>query len=909
MSTVSHRPSFNPYPLALVAAAFAAGILCARALAVPLAACASVGAVFSLAALADFLRRREGRAAVFLVAAFASAGASLSLAEDAGVGENRLRRLYEEGKIASGDPVELTAALERAPEVAPDGLMLTARAEFVRFKGEGRAASGRVELFAPVRDGRAREGYGALELRRGARLRLLVSLERDERYRNPGVSSFTEFLERRDADARGLLKSHLLVERLDDERVPLPVVWLEAWRESLRARFAADFSRETGGVLSAALLGNRLHLSRATAERFREGGTFHVLVISGLHITFIGGVVWWLVRRVTRRRAWQWGASAACVWAYAVGVGGEPSVVRAALMFTLVALAPAIGRPSRTLNATGGAALALLVWRPRNVLDPSFQLTFISVLSIIGLAWPALARLKEVGAWRPTRSTPYPPACPPRLKAFAESLYWSERGWRAELKRSTHSYRLFKSPLAARLERWRLQTPLRYAFAAVLVSACVQLGLLPLSVVYFHRVSPSALLLNVLVGVLMAVLSLSALAALLASQLSAQLAAPLVWMAEAANGLMTHGVDPFAAAGVASLRVPEYAGAASVVYALYYLPLGALAVALANWAPLSPPDTTDSDGRRRQGRAVRLSAVAFITLLAVILLHPLSAPRPDGRLRVDFLDVGQGDSALVTMPDGTTLLVDGGGRPRPGVARGGEADGGDEVFERDARGVGEVVVSEHLWWRGLDRVDYVLATHADADHIDGLGDVLRNFKTRAAVVARLPSGDPEFARFAEEARGGGVPLYAVARGDLMRFGEVEAEVLWPPPARGGEPSGNEDSIVLRIRFGKRSFLLTGDVEKGAEAALIASTREGLRSDAVKVAHHGSRTSSTQGFVEATSPGLAVISVGHDSPYGHPHREVVARWRARGARVLLTGERGMIRVSTDGEDLRVETFVN
>ncbi|HEV2763232.1 MAG TPA: ComEC/Rec2 family competence protein, partial [Pyrinomonadaceae bacterium] len=522
------------------------------------------------------------------------------------------------------------------------------------------------------------------------------------------------------------------------------------------------------------LLGERGGLTRATGERFREGGTFHLLVVSGLHVTFLGGAAWWLTRFFTRRPAWRFAASALVVWAYAVAVGAESSVVRAALMFTALALAPVLGRPASALNALGGAALALLAWSPRSLFDPSFQLTFLSVLFIVAAAWPLLARLKATGEWRPTRATPHPPVCPAWWRALGEALFWSERDWRRELARSTYSYKLFKSPTAARLERWRVQRALRYVFAALVVSACVQAGLLPLSVIHFHRFTLASLLLNVFAGALMAALSLVALAAVALSALGGALSAPLVRVAEWLAWLTEHSVEPFAAVGVASLRPAEYAGAWALVYALYYAPLLFLLVALARWRPVPPAyevgtedDATNArqttgdeteraklsaeqseraavresaTRRQRLTRAVlssnrlssstrallrecqhstlgllralsrfvntraalRLSASAFVLLFFVILAHPFSAARPDGRLRVDFLDVGQGDAALVTMPDGTTLLVDGGGRPRWRDA------GEDErAFEPDRRGVGEAVVSEFLWRRGLDAVDYV----------------------------------------------------------------------------------------------------------------------------------------------------------------------------------------------------------
>jgi competence protein ComEC len=901
------RPSFSACPLVMLAVAFSLGVLLAG-IAKPgaLGACVVVGAFLSVCAAAAFVRNRLRASVLLVVASFFCAGAATALAEEARAGETRLRGLYERGLLVAGEPVELTGVLERAPEVAPDGRLFSVRVEGVRRGAAGRAASGRVEFFMPLADARARGEFEGLELRRGARVRVMSVPARAERYRNPGVTSRAEHLARRDADAVATVKSPLLVERLDDERVFLPLVWLDEWRARMGSLFDRSFSTETAGVLKAALLGNRQGLSRANAERFREGGTFHVLVISGLHITFLGGLAWAAARRLTRRPVWRWALSAGCVWAYAAGVGAEASVVRAALMFSVASLAPALGRRSGALNALGGAALALLVWRPRNLFDPSFQLTFLSVLAIVALAVPLLLSLREAGEWRPARATPHPPTCAPWWRTLGELLFWSERRQRRELERSTHSYRLFKTRWAARLEDWRVQRVLRYVFAAVLVSLAVQYVLLPLQVLYFHRLSPASLVLNVFVGVLLVVLSLSALAAVFISALSATLAAPFVSLAEAASWLASRGVEPFDAAGVSSLRPAEYSGAAAVVYAVYYVPLLYLMWKVARRRQLlKASGVVVDEGNAVRTRSVKAAGFASVALALLVVLHPLSAGRPDGRLRLDFLDVGQGDAALLTMPDGTTLLVDGGGSLRFRARD--EGEGVAEPFERDARGVGEAVVSEYLWARGLGRVNFILPTHADADHIEGLNDVASNFGVDAALSVREPEGDEEFERFYSTLRREGVPLLLIRRGDVLRFGGVAVEVLWPPPAPADAPSRNDDSAVLRVRFGRRTFLLTGDIERGAESALVAA-REGLTCDALKVAHHGSRTSSTEAFVNAARPRLAVISVGLESPHGHPHAGVVERWRASGAEVLTTGERGTITVSTDGQDLKVETFV-
>jgi competence protein ComEC len=481
---------------------------------------------------------------------------------------------------------------------------------------------------------------------------------------------------------------------------------------------------------------------------------------------------------------------------------------------------------------------------------------------------------------------------------LAELLYWSEKKWRVELMRSTHSYRLFKAPLAAKLERWHLQQSLRYAFAAIVVSGSVQFTLMPLLVIHFHRISIAALVLNIGVSILMMLMTVSALVALPLNSLSAALAMPFIETANALNWLMVNSVVPFAQLRIASLRVPEYSGKAAAIYVLYFVPLLLLAIRLAQWRPvlaLKKPANNVSP------RRVKLLLVTQWVLVVLLIMHPFSERRTHGKLRIDFLDVGQGDSALLQTPDGSTILIDGGGRP---VFK--RSQSTEETFERDSRSIGDAVVSEFLWTSGLDGVDYILPTHADADHIDGLRDVLRSFNVRAALVGRIPKEDPEFDLFHAAANEQSVPITTVSSGDRLQFGEVSIDVLWPADDVNGR-SQNNDSVVLRITFGRHSILMTGDIEVAAESALLRMGYE-LHADVVKVAHHGSKTSSIQSFVSATGARLALISVGRKSMFGHPHADVLERWRASGAEVLTTGKCGTITVETDGKEMEVSTFV-
>ncbi|HEV7744230.1 MAG TPA: ComEC/Rec2 family competence protein [Pyrinomonadaceae bacterium] len=918
-------------PLAQLATAFALGVLAASFRGLSLSLVISSAAAASIIALVIFIKSEQAarsnrnvnsvRLVATLIVFLATflLGAAFYLIESQRIPGSRLRSLIATSSVSLGQPVELTGVLDRDPENAPDRLYFQLRLEKIRSHASEREASGTVLLLASVPNSLGskdtpspslvKEEFGRLDLRYGARVRVMTVLERTDNFRNPGVSSFTEYLDQKGYDATGFVKSPLLIERQENTRVFLPLAWLYQWRRQLQSEIDARFSSETAGVLDATLLGNRYNLSRSTSERFREGGTFHVLVISGVHITFLGSLVFLIARRFTKNVILQFLLSAAVLWAYSLAVGAESSVVRAALMFTIVLFAPLVSRRASSLNALGATALALLMWRPSDLFDPSFQLTFVSVLAIVVFAWPLLRKLSAIGSWRPTRETPHPPSCSPWLRTLCESLCWSEQKAKRELERANYSYRLFKAPLSATLERLHLQRPLRYAFGAIVVSVAVQVALLPFLIVYFHRLSFASFLLNICVSLLMTALAFVAAAALLVAQVSSTLAAPLISMTNSLNWVMVHSVDPFARAGVASIRLPEYANWASTIYVFYYLPLLLLVILLSRWEPLKLPQAAIKEIHQRRIRIIALSGQLLV--IALVLAHPFSIGNTHGKLRIDFLDVGQGDSALVTFPDNTTLLIDGGGRPGPFVKENsqGETDGSsEENFERETRGIGESVVSEYLWWRGLDHVDYILATHADADHIDGLNDVARNFAVRAALVARTPVQDEEYARFAETLAERNIPLRLIGAGDVLKFGEVTAKVLWPAPLENqSAPSRNNDSVVLRFQFGDRAVLLTGDIEIAGEQGILRSG-EDIRADVVKVAHHGSRTSSTENFIMSARPSLAVISVGQISMFGHPHADVVDRWRMSGAQVLTTGNCGTITVTTDGRNLEIDRFV-
>ena len=287
-----------------------------------------------------------------------------------------------------------------------------------------------------------------------------------------------------------------------------------------------------------------------------------------------------------------------------------------------------------------------------------------------------------------------------------------------------------------------------------------------------------------------------------------------------------------------------------------------------------------------RGPSTRFEGALLVVALAALAVAPwaYAATASDGLLRLDVLDVGQGDAILVTTPSGGTALIDGGPDPRAALAQ-----------------------IDALLPSGALTLDAAVLTHPHADHMTGLLALAR--RGRLAQVVAPPPGEDD--AWDDELAALGVPVVEAVRGMTLTLADgVRIEALSPlsPPMEGTTSDVNNNGVAARVVYGEASALLTGDLFVEAERALLDLGSAGLRADVLKAGHHGSRTSTSAEFLAAVDPFAAVISVGEENSFGHPSPEVVERLReAVGAdRVYSTAERGRVRFSTDGERWWVST---
>ena len=279
--------------------------------------------------------------------------------------------------------------------------------------------------------------------------------------------------------------------------------------------------------------------------------------------------------------------------------------------------------------------------------------------------------------------------------------------------------------------------------------------------------------------------------------------------------------------------------------------------------------------RRNTGLNQRFFTLTCILLTALIIFLTQQQPNLvpiDGEIRVHFIDVGQGDSILVQSTDHAVLI-----------------DAGPPAASQS--------LVRYLEELGIRALDYVVATHPHSDHIGGMSRVLDRFFVHELWMPDVAHDTATFEQFLDAIERNDLEITTVQAGDVLSAGPISMTVV--SPNRSGYGNLNDYSIVLHMQYGRTSFLFTGDAEALSENEMIAAGWN-LQADVLNVGHHGSRTSTTDSFLDAVYPQIAVISLAAGNQFNHPHPEVLDRLTQRGIEILRTDELGTIVMSTDGE---------
>jgi competence protein ComEC len=679
---------------------------------------------------------------------------------------------------------------------------------------------------------------GDASFKKGDRLNLVSKIKSFRNFYNPNGFDYEHFMALQGiyGSAYGKKGDVTLLE-------PAIPSQLETIRNSVEAFIdKTPVSGQTKEVLKALSTGTRTGISKELNNEFNITGTTHLLSISGLHVSIVSTVAFFIFCRIFSffpAVLWRGRVKMVAgiltlipVWFYGLLAGLSPSTLRSVIMISVFLLTYSFEAEHDVINSLTIAAMVILALAPESLFSVSFQLSFSAVFFIV---WG----MDTIGS---------------RISSDNEN--------QSVIVQSVKNY--------------------------LLVSLFAFVGTWPLISHYFNQMSLIGFVANMilipLVGSLVVILEL---AAIFCYPILVTPASLLMWLAGFVLEKSLYLIHLFAMVPFSSLKTVTPSYLEMVAY--YAL---AMAVIVLMGRGESSPEF------RKKMAALAALAMVIMGIDAAYWIQHRFLHRD---LRITYLDVGQGNSALIEFPKGKCMLIDGGG-----------------FSDNDSFDIGEKVVAPLLWSMKIAKIDTVVLSHPDSDHMNGLLYILKNFSVDELWKSDEKKDSKSYERLLEIVKE--EKINAPSFADLTKqrdINGVSTQILWPQPDADSGLDDTRDStlkddnavsLVLKISYGGQSFLFPGDITKEAEADMVSRTLTDLQSSVLLVPHHGSGGSSSELFLATVKPKYAVISVGYHNKYRMPHKKTLGRLEDQGISAYRTDKNGAILMSVSGNALDIKTIL-
>lgn len=615
-----------------------------------------------------------------------------------------------------------------------------------------------------------------------------------------------------------------------------------------------------GGTMSAILLGEKSGLDAEMKTMYQKCGISHLLAISGLHMTFLGMGIYNLLRKAGCGFAFSGSAGGILLILYSLMIGAGVSSLRALIMFLVRIGAEITGRDYDLLTSLFLSAAILCCRQPLYLTDAGFQLSYGAILGI-ALFSPVFSEMFGCA----------------KISDRKRRLERKKTGWILWLQSKGF-------------------TALLWILNGLSTSLAVNVLLLGPLLWFYFEIPPYSVFLNLIVIPVMPVAMGAGVAGSALSLLSGSAGGAVLQIC----GGVLRCYDQMCT-WTGKLPCNRFvAGKPDVPWIVaYYLVLSGL------WLLFKyiVGKREQEEEKRKSGNKIpnenrkpcRLPGCGMLLFAVGMALVCRNGFQSQDQVQVTVLDVGQGDGIHIRHAS-LNCLIDGG--------------------SSDVSSVGTYRLEPYLLSQGVDTLDYVFVTHGDDDHISGVKEMLENqmfgVKIRNLVMPPSEYHDEKLAALAQDAMKNGTRVTVMDPGDVITTGEGDGgqgltlACIGPECGLEVEP-GNETSLVMDLSFGEFDMLFTGDVEGAGEESLISSGL--LRDyDVMKAAHHGSKNSGTEDFLQIIEPEYAVISAGVDNRYGHPHTETLQRLNDAGCTVCSTQDNGAVMIRSDGEKMTMCGFI-
>lgn len=705
---------------------------------------------------------------------------------------------------------------------------------------------------------------------RGDYITVFAAPKKPKNYKNQGSFDYTAELARKGIDTIAYVndENNLSLD-YSKARTGLPDT-IERAIDRTRYRIKGIIEtqvhdRDALGIISALVIGEQGYISQDVRRMFASTGIIHILVVAGLHLGIITHLVYMLLKYLLSRSKYlclhtnipklSLLASMIPMTGYIFLSGANPPVMRSGIMIAVYSFMFLVDRHQSRWTGIMIAALVILMLEPVALYSISFQLSFISVGSII--------------------------ACMPLITMTISRL---------GLYKNAFTYKI-----------------LRAIIGMLLVSLFVTIGLAGVLAFYFNTVPLLGILLNIIVIPVFGygILPLSLISSITGS--ISPFAVP--WISHdlfIVTSWLIHGcigaIEYVSSLSIACIRIPT---PSMLELILYYSILIALIYAQRsglNFERLESTALSDGDNKSRSKATVFLTWVSLISvsvpgfILIIDAGYFIYKTHYNKELSITFLDVGHGDSAFIEFPYGGTMLIDGGG-------------GFSQTYD-----TGESVVARYIWSLKRSSVDSVVSSHPQVDHIGGLGFIIRHMQVKEIYKSDCEPDTVVYKNFIDAAQASKAVLHTITASTESKHIHGVDVTFFTVPHDTCNPSSNKDindyPVLTKITYGDVRVLFTGDIEKKAEQLLVDAyeSQDMLKATILKAAHHGSRTSNTEQFIDAVKPEIVVISAGEGNPFHHPSKDVLRRFFEKGIQVLRTDRSGAIRVTTNGKKVKIEKYV-
>lgn len=753
--------------------------------------------------------------------------------------------------LAGSEKKTIEGVICEAPQLSPESTHIVLDVRAVIHSRNCQCACGRVMLTlgTPVRH----LGYGDC-------IRFRSVLRRPRNFGNPGAFDYVGSLRDRGIYVRTFLPDAngiVLIRTGQGHPLKAPV---ESYRTRLKSFIYAHAPSPQAEIIQAMILGDQNEIPLSVREAFNKTGTTHILAISGFNIGIIAFVCILLVKMFMKAFPWLLlrfdvktvsvllAVIPVCLFTLVAGAG--MSVIRATLMVLTFMTAILLGKERDLYNVLALAALVILLFHPAGLFDVSFQLSFAAVAALLFLT-PRLAALL------------------PKPTADGAHGHWNQ-GWVPRI-----------------ISRW-----MHGAILFIFATLSATLGTLPFIVLYFNRISTVTLFANILVMPILGILVIPiSMALIFTVPWLPLISLGLLRLDALLVGLSVNIIERFVSLSLASIDVCT-PGIADMIF--YY------AVLILAGLLLPKPRRPEVDPAQEPSRPVSRWVLAAVLIVLSIVwaaatVHDRFVANHSDRLSIVAIDVGQGSATLVRLPREKTMLIDGGG------------------FRESAFDVGKSVLAPVLWHEGLRRIDICVLTHPHHDHLQGLIFILSHFVIGEVWIADGPEPASDLYRdFLRVIRERHISVVRIsARTPTRDVNGVLISCLSPttdhpePSLFEDDDTANDRSLVLKLVYGRTSFLLPADISDRIESRLVAKNAE-LRSNVLFVPHHGGRHSSSEQFLRHVAPESAVVSCGWENRFHNPHPDVLNRFARLGIRLYRTDLDGAIRMVSDGR--RIQTDV-